>query len=145
MYKNYKRFRLAQTETGLEKGANFFILGLPPPDQVQPNEWVAERPVDQGGIARLGNKSVTLQWLTLTSRQRKTIKDLIDTMESTAGVGQAQPYLTIPLDDVHWIDIKGYVAMPTWTPYPNTPGEGFRDVRLVINNYTVVNDPSTVN
>lgn len=138
------RYRIATSEANLAKGANFFIRGLPPPDQCFVNEWSAERPVDQGGVARLGYKSVILQWLILTSKQRKSIEDLIDTMESTAGVGQAQPYLTVPISDLHWIDIYGYVAMPKWTPVSGSNGAAFEDVRLVINNYTVVNDPSTV-
>lgn len=142
-------YRIATTLAGLEKGANFFVLGLPPPNLplFQPDS--VRQPGGQGGERRHGYIQVSLLWLTLTLDQGFIIYDLITQAEATGGQGNGTLYLTVPRVDgsaggVSWVDISGVALMPQFSPVQDSRGALYENVVLRLNNVTVEATPSTV-
>lgn len=142
-------YRIGLTLAGLEKGANFFVLGLPPPNlsTFQPDS--VRQPGGQGGERRQGFIQVSLLWLELTLDQGFIIYDLITQAEATGGQGNGTLYMTVPRLDgsaggVSWVDVSGVGVMPQFAVLQDTRGLLYENVVLRLNNVTVEASPSTV-
>lgn len=141
-------YRMATTLAGLETGANFFILELPLPF-VDFQGYTTTRPQSLGGLARHGYRSCTLSWEQLNPVAAHAIDNIIKTNESTAGVGNAVIYVTVPLndafyDDVVFADLSGRAHLPRWNANGLAVGGSYESPSLVLNNVTVEAVPSTV-
>lgn len=146
MNQYHHRYRLATTEAGLSTGANFFILGLPPPNLPDYRDHAARFPAGRGGESRQGFESVSILWNRLSASQAATLRRLIEAAEVTGGPGNGTLYLTLPKANaggVGWIDVSGIALMPEWTP-EGGEAQGYANVLLRLNAVTVENDPSTV-
>jgi hypothetical protein len=140
------RYRLATTEAGLAKGANFFILRLPRPDLVTYADHATRFPAGRGGESRQGFESVSVLWNRLSASQAATLRRIIEAAEVTGGQGNGTLYLTLPKANAggeYWIDVSGIALMPEWTP-EGGEAQGYVNVLLRLNAVTVENDPSTV-
>lgn len=135
--------RIATSEAGLAKGA-FFVRGIPKP-QMFYRDHSTRSPQGEGGETLHGYKAVTLLWSDLTAAQAAELRDLIETAQAAA---TPVIFLTITRDNADngnydWIDVSGRPLMPEWQP--GRDGEVFTQVEFVVNNLTILNDPSTYN
>lgn len=137
--------RIATTEAGLAKGA-FFVRGLPPPEFFYADHSVRSSQ-GEGGESLDGYKSVRVIWTEgLTAAQAGVLRSLVEAAQATAA---GTLFLTVLRTDAanagwgDWIDVSGYPSMPEWGPVRN--GVLYRPVELVVNNLTILNDPSTYN
>lgn len=142
-------YRIAITLAGLEKGANFFLLGLPKPDQVSFNDHAVRRPQGGGGEGRHGHSNIRLLWLRFLAEQANVLRTLIEAAEVTGGQGNGTIYLTLPKTiatsaGVAWVDISGIAIMPPWETLASTDGLVYENVILRLNDVTVEAEPSTV-
>lgn len=142
-------YRIATTQAGLEKGANFFVRGISEPDLVTFSDHSERKPQSTGGEARQGYTQVSILWNELTAVGARAIKELIESAEVTPGQGQGTLWLTIPRTDapvtgVSWVDLSGTVIMPQWEPRQRARGLVYENVVLRLNNCTVAATPSTV-
>lgn len=140
-------YRIATSEAGLSTG--YFVgRGLPMPDLVNFADFTNRRPQSTGGQARQGYTQMSLFWNRLDANQANTIKELIDTAETSGGSGNGTLYLTIPRTDapgtgITWIDISGIVLMPGWESTQQGSGQTYENVQLQLNNCTVQNEPAS--
>lgn len=137
-------YRIATTQAALEKGANFFVIGLPRPDLVTFADHSERVPQSQGGEARQGYINTSLLWLRLDSGQAGVLRGLIEAAEAGAGL----LYLTVPRTDakhtgVSWVDVSGIPIMPNWESLQASPWT-YENVTLKLNAVVILATPSTV-
>lgn len=135
--------RIATSEAGLAKGA-LFARGIPVP-QMFYRDHSSRSAQGEGGETLHGYKAVTLLWENLTASQAAALRDMIDTAQAAAN---GLIYLTILRNDAangnyDWIDVSGRPSMPEWNPAYD--GHVYAPVEMVVNNLTILNDPSTYN
>jgi hypothetical protein len=136
--------RIASTEAGLATGS-FFAREMPQP-QTFYSDHSSRASQGEGGQTRHGYGSVTLLWDTLTAAQARDLKAVIVAAEATAS---GLIYVTLARNNADngqfdWIDISGYPIMPNFQA-EGIHGAVFRNIQLVVNNITIINDPSTYN
>ena len=142
---NLKR-RIAATENGLAKGY-LVAIGIPAPDTENYRDHSVRKPKSNGAIGRHGYKSVTWRWNVMDPKQSKRLRTAIQAGLDGTGV----LYLTIDRNngennDRDWIDVYGYPHMPEFVSSATVAGASGRlhdGIELVVNNLTIVNDPST--
>lgn len=142
---HYHHYRLSLTLSGLERGANFFILGLPPPTLPTYADHSARFAAGSGGESRQGYENLSLLWNSLSASQAATLRRIIEAAELIGGQGNGTLYLTLPRANAGagWIDVSGVALMPEWQP-EGGEAQGYANVLLRLNAVTVEADPSTV-
>lgn len=143
---HHHRYRLALTLAGLATGANFFILGLPPPILPDYKDHSARFPAGRGGESRQGFDNLSLLWNRLSASQAATLERYIRAAEVIGGQGNGTLYLTLPKANAGglvWIDVSGVALMPEWTPEGSEAG-AYGNVLLRLNAVVVEAEPSTV-
>ena len=143
-------FRLALSLNGLNQGANFYILGIPVPDDTQFQENSVRRPSGIGGETRLGYSVLTWTWTTLLAESALAIREVIEAAEAIGGKGNGTVYFTSVRGDaksgeVLWIDGHGIARMPEWTSGEGALGRSYANVQFIINNVTIDRQPSNIN
>lgn len=142
------KWRISLTEAGLDKGS-FHNYGIPAPDTGMYTDSTTAATRSDGSQSLHGYRQVTLSWGRLTALQLAVIREFIDDARSGAGL----LYLTIDRGDGSapgrdWIDVFGKPhRQPQLTqegPIGSSIGQpSYQNVRLFVNDLTVVNDPSS--
>lgn len=141
-------WRIATTEAGLATGY-FVARRLPMPDLANYTDHQDRPGRSDGGMARHGYKSVNLTWQNLSPKDAVKIRALVqEAIDSATG----RLYLTIDRNDgtnvaPDFIDVYGYPHMPTFSSSTVLASARngrriFNSVSLLVNNLTIVNDPS---
>ena len=135
------RWRIALTQAGLLKGY-FRDLQLPRPTEYTYLDYSEIIPQSQGGVAKQGNIVLTLGWDRLSRYQIYLLESY--RANTTGGV----IYLTIDKANMEspgfdWIDCSGYIGIIQFANMPGARGNVKTGVQLVVNNITVLVDPST--
>jgi hypothetical protein len=142
-------FRISLTEAGLAKGL-FWVRGLPPPSVPPYRDHTVIVPKSDGSNREYGYKNVTILWDRMTMEAGYALQTLVEGAR-VAGGGTGLLYLTILRGDGSgsgrdWIDVSGRPGRVVLTAAPpfNRQGPGTYDnVTLIVNNLTIVNDPSS--
>lgn len=140
-------YRISTTGAGLAKG-NFFLLNIPPPDNVEYRDHSVEVDVGLGGMVLHGYRNVRFLWTNLRPNQTHRIKNLVDEALSAG----TDLYLTFDRDNGDapgrdWIDTSGTPHPMIIDRVPSVAGSrrsAHVNVELFVNNLSIVNDPSTV-
>lgn len=139
-------WRLALSEATLDRGY-LFLRHLPPPTNSVYKIFSGVSSQSDGGAVQHGYIQATLTWSILTPAQANRILRYVDV--SLAGSGLL--YATISKNNAtgvgkHFIDIRG-IAHPMDIEEEgmivgSDLGMAYQNVRLFINNITVINDPA---
>jgi len=140
------KFRIAITEAGLAKGA-LFVLGLPPPSVAPYRDHSVIVGKSDGSNQEYGYKNITIMWDKLTYAAGRVLQDLVE----GARTGTGLLYLTLARTDgtgsgEDYIDVSGRAGRLVLTGAAPLNRRGFGtydNPTLVVNNLTVVNDPSS--
>lgn len=140
-------YRIATSQAGLETGY-FLARSLPIPELPTFQSFSTRRPQAAGGQARHGYKSCVLLWPRLTAYQANILYELIVEAETTYGQGSGVLFLTLPRVDasapgMNWIDISGIAILPEFETELQSHGLTYPNVRMTLNNVTVLAEPST--
>lgn len=141
-------YRLGLTEADLATGA-FMTYLLPPPDAAPYQDHTEAESASDGGEELLGYDNVTISWNRLPANAATQLKRLV--IEAAGTDGEGFLYLTVSRANgsypgADWIDIKGHAHIPKIVGPADLVGQLdqlFHDsVQLVVNNVTILNDPS---
>lgn len=130
-------WRISTTSTLAHK--NFFLLGLPPPQTPNFQQFTALLPQSQGGQSRQGYINATILWSELDRYQAFILKDIVDTV-LTAGT---ELYMTVDYSDGTYLpgrfaDVRGTPTPLTLIPAGNSQEVVYQNVELKLNNITVI-------
>lgn len=139
-------YRMSTSDTGLATGY-FFLREIPPPSEVVYKAYARVYDTSRGGAIQQGYYNVEILWQTLRPKQAYAIKQLVDAALATAN---KYLYLTIDRQDGtspgrDWIDVYGYpreMEIVQKGPIVGSSGVAHENVRLFVNNLTVLNDPA---
>lgn len=135
------KWRLSSTIAGLAKGWYRF-LGLPAPSCTFA-DFAARVPQGEGGEAVHGYKSAVLTWQDLSRAQVTILQDIVDAA-FTAGAIHATVIRNSGYERMVWVDISGKPTRLNVQPFAGTANTaGVQSAELVINNVTIVNNPSS--
>ena len=136
------QWRLSTSAAGLALG-HIHFLRLPPP-AVQFADFAQVQPQGDGGIRELGYKSVTFTWELMSRSQYTTLAQLIEDCRAGTSLLYATVMRNSGYDIMEWVDISGYVSLPTGQPMENKKNAfGVRNASITMNNVTIINAPST--
>lgn len=137
---------MSTTEAGLASGY-FFLREIPPPSEVVYKAYSRVYDTSRGGAVQQGYQNVEILWQTLRPKQAYAIKQLVDTALATAN-----KYLYLTVDRANgtnpgrdWIDIYGYpreMEIVQKGPIVGSSGVIHENVRLFVNNVSVINSPA---
>lgn len=139
------RWRIATTEGGLAKGA-FWVLGIPPLTLAPFKDHSVLAENSDGSQSAHGFQNLELFWESMSPLAYYTLTAKINLARSGTGL----IYLTIdPGNDLHpgptFIDVSGKPGKPEFTQGApvNRSGAGhIPNVRIFVNDVTILNDPS---
>ena len=136
-------YRISNTEAGLAKGA-FFVRSIPPPsmDTYQPFSSIVPR--SGGGDAAHGYSKLTIVWRTMSLNQYNRLKVLVNTTRP------GLVYVTFAIRDGSqpqgiFVDASGkaqFMQQSSASPMNLVGSPAVENVTLVINNITILNNPS---
>lgn len=139
------RLSLSETGLGLASLANY---GLPAPQIADVRDHSALTSRGDGGQARHGYRSAELLFERLSEPQASVLMQMIRDARSGTGVLYMTLWVGAGYDGrPRWIDVRGYPHEPeslTANRYVGVNGQVAYDAaRLVLRNFTVLNDPSS--
>lgn len=134
-------WRIATSEADLEFGANFFIRGIPIPDNLVFTEFVVQEEAGLGGLHNHGYSRVVLTWLNLKQKEIGAIVDFTTSNPVYATV----PNNTHSSRAYNWVDIQAVPVIRNQTGFKNgSRGMAIDAFELTFNDVVILNSPSTI-
>jgi hypothetical protein len=136
-------WRIATSEAGLQRGA-FFIVGIPPPTMAPYSAFSKIVPRADGGDAAHGYERVPYFWNSMSLTAYSRLKRIVDS------VRPGLIYVTLEINDGSspsgvFVDVSGhpgYLQQSSESPANRNGVAAVSNVSLIINNATILNNPS---